>query len=353
MVKYCNEELLEVLPSNVRESKELTYKQKVVLAQLIVYNGLEKVKKDGYFYRSNKDLCSDCEIQEKTLITSVRKLESLGFIERKKGSRSDGASEYRVYEKLISGYGKTPLDDNCKKDIESCSNDYGEQIAEMADRIKELENTVKKLVVRITVIEGRNYSTDIDKDKEIEKEKIYNNNILNSNKILYNDIIGEIGNMKKTNEEESEENYTEPQQVLTESQASVPIEDLSQVSAVTDSSEVMGASLPNEDEVNFVKEEMTPTDEEQLQLWLLVLNPYLEEIEDAKTLKQLIDIKTRMSQTANVYYEVHHYTSQKVLDQIEELALSALNGKLRKLKEKLAPSVMDLADYLRQQKCAL
>ena len=65
MEKYTNEELLEVLQSSVRETKELTSKQKVVLGQLIVYNGLEVVKKDGYFYRSNKDLCTDCEIQEK------------------------------------------------------------------------------------------------------------------------------------------------------------------------------------------------------------------------------------------------------------------------------------------------
>ena len=143
MEKYTNEELLEVLPSSVRETKELTSKQKVVLGQLIVYNGLEVVKKDGYFYRSNKDLCNDCEIQEKTLIAAVRKLESLGFIERKKGARTTGASEYRVNEKLIGDYCKTPIEDY--------SNDYSKQIVEMTDKIRELEITVKRLVERITV----------------------------------------------------------------------------------------------------------------------------------------------------------------------------------------------------------
>ena len=157
MEKYTNEELLEVLPSSVRETKELTSKQKVVLGQLIVYNGLEVVKKDGYFYRSNKDLCNDCEIQEKTLIAAVRKLESLGFIERKKGARTTGASEYRVNEKLIGDYCKTPIEDY--------SNDYSKQIVEMTDKIKELEITVKRLVERITVIESKNYSTDIDANR--------------------------------------------------------------------------------------------------------------------------------------------------------------------------------------------
>ena len=64
MEKYTKEELLEMLPTDVRDSKELTTKQKIVLGQLLIYNGLDMVKKNGYFYRSNRDLCSDCDIQE-------------------------------------------------------------------------------------------------------------------------------------------------------------------------------------------------------------------------------------------------------------------------------------------------
>ena len=41
MERFTNEELLEVLPVALRETKELTSKQKVVLAQLSVYNGLK------------------------------------------------------------------------------------------------------------------------------------------------------------------------------------------------------------------------------------------------------------------------------------------------------------------------
>ena len=152
MEKFTNEELLDVV------QPKLTTKQKVVLGQLIIYNGLDKTKKDGYFYRSNKDLCNDCDIQEKTLIAAVRKLEALGFIERKMGSRTSGASEYRLNQKVIDDYCKTPVKDY--------SENYSEQIAEMASKIRELEITVKKLTKRITVIESKNYSTDTDIDKE-------------------------------------------------------------------------------------------------------------------------------------------------------------------------------------------
>ena len=128
MINYTNEELLDVLPPSLRESKELTTKQKVVLGQLVIYNGLEIVKKDGYFYRSNKDLCNDCDIQEKTLITAVNKLVMLGFIDTVRGSRKKGASLYRINHKTIDNYCKTDVDNYSKKKIDDYSKDYSKII---------------------------------------------------------------------------------------------------------------------------------------------------------------------------------------------------------------------------------
>lgn len=152
MKKHTNEELLEILPTHLRESKDLTSKQKVVLGQLLIYNGLEKVKKDGYFFRSNKDLTNDCGIKEKTLIAAIRKLSMMGLIERKSGSRKEGASLYKINQKTI--------DDYCKKNIKNYSNNYSEIVKNLTDKINELEITVKKLVEKITVIEGKNYSNN-------------------------------------------------------------------------------------------------------------------------------------------------------------------------------------------------
>ena len=315
MEKYTNEELLEVLPSSVKETKELTSKQKVVLGQLIIYNGLEIAKKDGYFYRSNKDLCNDCEIQEKTLITAVRKLESLGFIERKKGARPSNASEYRLNEKLITDYCKTP--------VENYSNDYSKKIDEMADRIKKLENTVKILVEKIAVMEGRKCSTDIDIDKELDKEIEINNNILE-----------ETDSTKELEKEERKENFTESQLVLTESLASSPL---------TDSTDIEKTQTSTEDESIPVEQQTIPTEDEQFQQWLQVVNPYLEQLESAQTLVQFEIIKNRLKESGAEYLDNNDYTSPTVIERMNRTVGTALKEK----KSKLIPTEMELSDYLR------
>lgn len=311
MIKYTNEELLEILPPSLRESKELTTKQKVVLGQLVIYNGLEIVKKDGYFYRSNKDLCEDCDIQEKTLIAALNKLVMLGFIERKSGSRKDGASLYRINQKMIADYCRTPIDDNCKKETDNYSNDYSKQIVEMTNRIKELEITVKRLVERITVIEGKDYSTEEDKDKELDKEK--NINILNNN-FLYNNIE-ETEDTKELEIAESGENFTETQLVLTESLAEIPIE---------------------------VEETHIPSEDEQYQQWLQVLTPYLKELETVKTLGQFNKIKDKLAQVGNEYLDSHEETSSTAVERMNKKLGSALRDK----KAKLIPDEMEISEYL-------
>ena len=116
MDKFTNDELLEILPVAVRMTKELTKKQKVVLGQLMVYSGLDKKDEAGFFFRSNRALCADCGIEEKTLISAIRKLVYLGFIETKRGSRGTGASYYKVLEDAIKDY--------CKNNTGNYSDNY-------------------------------------------------------------------------------------------------------------------------------------------------------------------------------------------------------------------------------------
>lgn len=328
MEKYTNEELLEVLPSSVKETKELTSKQKVVLGQLCVYNGLEIAKKDGYFYRSNKDLCDDCDIKsEHTLIAATRKLEMLGFIDRKKGSRGSGASEYRINEKLIGDY--------CKTNTANCSDNCSVKLTEMTNRIKELENTVKILVEKIAVIEGLNCSTESEKEKELDKEiDILNNNSLNN-------IIEETNYSKELEKEESGENLTVSQLALEES-LSAPIEELSQVSKVFDSTDFEEICASTEDESIAVEEKVIPTEDEQYQQWLDALTPCLDELEDAQTLKQLDYIKVRLKQIGSEYLDCHEDTSPTVIEKMNKMVGSALKSK----KSELTPNEMELSDYV-------
>lgn len=101
MEKFSKKELLAMLPVELRETTGLTSSQKVVLAQLIVYDQLEQTKTNGYFYRTNSALMEDCDIKsEHTIIVAVTRLVILGLIERKAGSRGAGASEYRLTNKL-------------------------------------------------------------------------------------------------------------------------------------------------------------------------------------------------------------------------------------------------------------
>lgn len=148
MEKYTKEELLEMLPTDVRDSKELTTKQKIVLGQLLIYNGLDMVKKNGYFYRSNRDLCSDCDIQENTLITTMRKLEMLNLIQRKKGDRKSGASEYRVNEDRIMNYHDPDITANYSNNTANCSTDTDieKDIEKDKDREKEIEVLINNIL---------------------------------------------------------------------------------------------------------------------------------------------------------------------------------------------------------------
>lgn len=208
MEKFNEEDLLSVLPSSLRNGKQLAKKQKLVLAQLMIYDGLDQSKDYGYFYRSNKDLCNDVGISEPTLIVTLGKLEDMGFIERERGKRGVGASEYRVFKEKIDDYLKTKN--------KNFSNQSQREMLEMSDRIRDLENLVSSLEDRISKIEEKNFSTEAESEEETEQEleleyyKNYNNKELidnnknNINNILKENIKERIPIQSRTVKEETE-----------------------------------------------------------------------------------------------------------------------------------------------------
>ena len=204
-MKFTDEqkEVLALLPHDVKESNELTDAAKLILANLMLLNGTDFAKNEGYLFRTNQALKEDTGIKsEKTIIAAVNKLIELGFIERKAGQRKS-ASEYRLNTVKIQEY---TVKIHCKNTVKNYSNklqykeentviNYSNKLQynndEMLLIINELQNTVKKLQYKITVIEdellqyknysiknyseNKNYSTDIDIDKEIESETNDNN----------------------------------------------------------------------------------------------------------------------------------------------------------------------------------
>lgn len=202
-------EVLELLPTNVKETNELTDAAKLILANLMYLNGTDFAKNEGYLFRTNQALMQDTGIKsEKTIIAAVNKLIEFGFIERKAGQRKS-ASEYRLNTVKMNEY---TVKIHCKNEKYSnklqdknYSNklqykekntvlNYSNDNNETTLIINELQDTIKKLQYKITVIndellqyknysiknysENKNYSTDIDIDKEIET--ISKDNLLNN-----------------------------------------------------------------------------------------------------------------------------------------------------------------------------
>lgn len=193
-------EVLELLPINIASSKNFSSKCKTLIATLLLLNGLDKVKSDGYFFRTNQMLAQEANMTEQNLIINLRKLESLKFLSRKAGKRGE-ASEYRINETVINSYidnekvkryaidkihycnSETPNNSN---NSNSNNSNNSNKLDDILLRISNIENTLLKMQNTIDKIHycnsvTSNNSTDteteIDKEKDIDKDIILNNNI--------------------------------------------------------------------------------------------------------------------------------------------------------------------------------
>ena len=268
---FTVEELLDVLPIGFKESRNFSKKQKIVMGQLRMLNGLDESKRNGYCYRSNVDLCNDCGIEsEHTLIAAVRKLEVNGLISRKKGSRADGASEYIIFEDKLNDY----HDNNTANCSVNCS---------------DIEITAKKIDRDCSV----NCSTDTDIELDIDKDiEIIIYNILN-NDINKNILINKLNNILEESKREKE--LDEYQLETTESLASTPTEELSQASPT----DVSTVTEPLEEETQI------PTEDELYQRWIKSLEPLINDYPKASSLTELDSLKDNTIQAMREYNDEH------------------------------------------------
>ena len=243
-------ELMALLPSNIKTTKEFTTKTKMVIAQLILMNGLDKVKNDGYFFVTNQKLVEELGITEKTIIKIMRNLETNNFITRKSGKRGE-ASEYIVNEEIIKSFGNTVKKHcntvkentviNYSNDLENTVLNYSNKINDLVLIINDLVKSNQELINKVNQLEItvlnysnkiQNYSTDTesDTDTDIEKEKeleIYNNIIIENinNKKEY--IIEESEVIETSiSENEKIENYEIEEVGLIENPTSNEIEEI-------------------------------------------------------------------------------------------------------------------------------
>lgn len=302
MEKYSNEELLEMLPVQVRESKELTTKQKVLLGQLRIYGGLNRKDEEGYFYRSNRDLCADCEMTEHTLISAVRKLVLLELIKTKRSTGRSKASYYKVLEDNLKEY--------CKTEAPNCSN---ESLA-LAERIKELEITVKNLNRNCS----KDCSTESEKDIEIDKDvEIIINNILKYTsketlkkklEVMLEETVRE---KKLVSEAEAEIPVLSPEQTVSTS-GDTP----SQASSASEHITSEDAVIPTDADSMPVTEKNQLTSEELYQQCLVELEPILSEYGKASTLQELDNLVAQTVQSMRDYCQAYQIEDDSLIERI-------------------------------------
>lgn len=193
-VEELQNSLLELVPNNIRNSKELTRSSKILLGNFIFLNGMDKAKENGFVFRSNKLLEDDTKLSNKTIIKNISKLIQLGFITRSTGNRVDGASTYILNYEILNSY------QGCNfKGVKSEENytyklhlSLEEKINSMSLEIKELKNMVKELIGVISDMGVKiKYTTDTDIDPEIDKKYNIHVNIpevINKNKFINNNI---------------------------------------------------------------------------------------------------------------------------------------------------------------------
>ena len=231
-------ELMALLPSNIKTTKEFTTKTKMVIAQLILMNGLDKVKNDGYFFVTNQKLVEELGITEKTIIKIMRNLETNNFITRKSGKRGE-ASEYIVNEEIIKSFGNT-VKKHCNTVKENTVINYSNKINDLVLIINDLVKSNQELINKVNQLEItvlnysnkiQNYSTDTESETDIEKEKeleIYNNIIIENINNKKDYIIEEIEVVETSiSENEKIENYEIIEEVgLIENPTSNEIEEI-------------------------------------------------------------------------------------------------------------------------------
>ena len=193
-VEELQNSLLELVPNNIRNSKELTRSSKILLGNFIFLNGMDKAKENGYVFRSNKLLEDDTKLSNKTIIKNISKLIQLGFITRSTGNRVDGASTYILNYEILNSY------QGCNFKGVNSEENYTyklhplleEKINSMSLEIKELKNMVKELIGVISDMGVKiKYTTDTDIDPEINKKYNIHVNIpevINKNKFINNNI---------------------------------------------------------------------------------------------------------------------------------------------------------------------
>ena len=170
--------LLEVLPTNIVESEELSLASKKMLGALIDYYSHSQAKETQRLFMSNDKICETANFGKSTLFKATRELEMYDLIEKKSGkSRTQGqkseASEYilhidnflkplrkKSFENLMSIFPKSWLQ-NSGNPLQDCSTVQNSTVHYSLDKSRE---------DKLSIEQSR--EEKLSEDKSIEDELI-------------------------------------------------------------------------------------------------------------------------------------------------------------------------------------
>ena len=165
-------ELLALLPTGVQKSKELTMSAKLMLANIIQWHGTDYAKENKSCYRTNKEMMEDTGIKsENSIISGAVLLQQKGLISRTSGERGK-ASTYILNAEALETFTSRLQNTNCSNNAnDSEVARLMATVGEMKSEISSLKSTIEELKAAISLItSNQNCSTDIETEKEIEKD---------------------------------------------------------------------------------------------------------------------------------------------------------------------------------------
>ena len=168
--------LLEILPTNIVESEELSLASKKMLGALIDYYSHSQAKETQRLFMSNDKICETANFGKSTLFNATRELEMYDLIEKKSGkARTQGqkseASEYilhidnfikplrkKTFENLMSIFPKSWLQ-NSGNPLQDCSTVQNSTVHYSLDKSREDKSSIEQ---------SREEKLSVDKSSEDE-----------------------------------------------------------------------------------------------------------------------------------------------------------------------------------------
>ena len=168
--------LLEILPTNIVESEELSLASKKMLGALIDYYSHSQAKETQRLFMSNDKICETANFGKSTLFNATRELEMYDLIEKKSGkARTQGqkseASEYilhidnfikplrkKTFENLMSMFPKSWLK-NSGNPLQDCSTVQNSTVQNSTVQSREDKNSIEQ---------SREEKLSVDKSSEDE-----------------------------------------------------------------------------------------------------------------------------------------------------------------------------------------